>query len=227
MGPERNFLAQVTAILVKPLLSHDLGPPNIITLVPPHLGLHQFLPLFKAKPNWPAKEIQLAVKEKFKLLIGKWLAYKAKSCTHKKLHGSMKDHYSKLGSYLVALSNANPTSTFHMITAPPADPNSTCETFFRFFVCFDGVKKGFMAGCRRVLCLDGCFLKTFLGGMLLAAIGRDANDQMYPLAWEVVEGENNDSWEWFMTELRMCLQIEDGGKGWTLVSDQQKVSTFI
>ena len=48
-----------------------------------------------------------------------------------------------------------------------------------FFVCFDGVRDGWVAGCRKVLCVDGCFLKTFLGGMLLSAVGREANDQMY------------------------------------------------
>lgn len=62
--------------------------------------------------------------------------------------------------------------------------------------------------------------------MLLAAIGRDANDQMYPVAWVVVEGESNDSWEWFMEELRKCLDVQDGGKDWTLMSDQQKVSLY-
>lgn len=46
---------------------------------------------------------------------------------------------------------------------------------------------------------------------------------MYPVAWAVVEGENNDSWEWFMQELRKVLEVTDGGKGWTLISDQQKV----
>ena len=39
--------------------------------------------------------------------------------------------------------------------------------------------------------------KTFLGGQLLAAVGRDDNDQMYPVAWTVVEAENIDSWVWF------------------------------
>ncbi|KAJ0743798.1 putative MULE transposase domain-containing protein [Helianthus annuus] len=58
--------------------------------------------------------------------------------------------------------------------------------------------------------------------MLLTAVGRDANDQMYPLEWAVVEGENNDSWEWFMEELRKCLGINDGGEAWTFISDQQK-----
>ncbi|XP_035830903.1 uncharacterized protein LOC110914631 [Helianthus annuus] len=186
----------------------------------------EFLPLFKAKPNWSAKEIQAAVKQKFKVVITKWLAYKAKSSAHKKLHGSMRNHYSKIGSYLEVLKKANPSSTFRLETALPGfinlDPEATCETFFRLFVCFDGVKKGFLAGCRKVLCLDGCFLKTFLGGMLLTAVGRDGNDQMFPLAWAVVEGENNESWEWFMDELRQCLGVTDNGESWTFISDQQK-----
>ena len=41
------------------------------------------------------------------------------------------------------------------------------------------------------------FLKTFFGGQMLAVVGKDGDDQMYPIAWAVVESENNDSWEWF------------------------------
>ncbi|XP_076916986.1 uncharacterized protein LOC143576872 [Bidens hawaiensis] len=184
----------------------------------------QFLPIFKAKPHWSAKDIQDAVKEKFKVLITNWMAYKSKTSAQWKLHGSMKDHYCKLKSYLTALKQVNPTSTFKLVTVPSEyyGVDDCVEVFFRLFVCFDPVKQGFLAGCRKLLCLDGCFLKTFLGGMLLAAIGRDANDQMYPVAWAIVEGENNDSWEWFMTELKKCLDVTDEGKGWTLVSDQQK-----
>ncbi|XP_076897044.1 uncharacterized protein LOC143550236 [Bidens hawaiensis] len=168
-----------------------------------------FFPLFNAKPQWSSKDIQDAVKEKHKVLIRKWLAYNARKCAFKMLHGSMREHYSKLGSYLAALKDINPTSTFELVTAPPGfnnqKPYSNLKTFFRLFVCFDGVKRGFLAG-----------------GILLAAIGGDANNQMYPVAWAVVDGESNDSWEWFMEELRKCLDVQDGGKDWTLVFDQQK-----
>ncbi|XP_076908796.1 uncharacterized protein LOC143565821 [Bidens hawaiensis] len=140
----------------------------------------QFLPIFKAKPHWPAKDIPDAVKEKFKVLITNWMAYKSKTSAQRKLHGSMKDHYCKLGSYLTALKQVNPTSTFKLLTVPSEyyGVDDGVEVFFRLFVCFDPLKQGFLAGCRKLLCLDDCFLKTFLGGMLLAAIGRDANDQM-------------------------------------------------
>ncbi|CAI9259609.1 unnamed protein product [Lactuca saligna] len=35
-------------------------------------------------------------------------------------------------------------------------------------------------------------------GELLAAMGRDANNSMFPLAWVVVTVENKDTWKWFL-----------------------------
>ena len=46
-----------------------------------------------------------------------------------------------------------------------------------------------------MLGLDGFFFKGATNGELLCAIGRDANSQMYPIAWAVVEKENNESWD--------------------------------
>ncbi|GJV02778.1 pentatricopeptide repeat-containing protein [Tanacetum coccineum] len=40
-------------------------------------------------------------------------------------------------------------------------------------------------GCRKVIALDGCFLKKPSVGEILAAIGRDANNHIYPVAWAV------------------------------------------
>ncbi|XP_048491353.1 uncharacterized protein LOC125492686 [Beta vulgaris subsp. vulgaris] len=69
--------------------------------------------------------------------------------------------------------------------------------------------------------VDSCFLKTFLGGQLLSAVGRDINDQMYPIAWAVVEGENNSSWEWFFKHLQACLALGDGTE-YSVVSDEHQ-----
>ena len=66
------------------------------------------------------------------------------------------------------------------------------STSFPEVVClFDGVKKWWLEGCRKQICVNACFLKTFLGGQLLVVMGRDSNDQMHPIAWAVVEGEND------------------------------------
>ncbi|XP_074313573.1 uncharacterized protein LOC141648755 [Silene latifolia] len=155
----------------------------------------QFLEVFKATPHLSAKDIIETVRRAYKIMINKSFVYKVKYYAHKLLHGSMKEHYSKLGSYMLVLEQEYPNSTFTLCTKPHvrmSDP-----VFFRMFICFDALKQGWLEGCRKLLCVDACFLKTFLGGQLISAIGRDANDQMYPLTWAVVEGENNDSYKWF------------------------------
>ena len=85
------------------------------------------------------------------------------------------------------------------------------------------MKQGFTTSFSRVTELDGCFFKGATNGELLCAIGRDANNQMYPIAWAVIEKENNDSWDWFCDLLFRDLEVEDG-QGSVLISDQQKVS---
>ena len=46
---------------------------------------------------------------------------------------------------------------------------------------------------------------------------------MYPLAWAYFELETYDSWYWFLGLLQKDLNISNGGEGWVLISDQQKV----
>ncbi|XP_027166420.1 uncharacterized protein LOC113766425 [Coffea eugenioides] len=47
---------------------------------------------------------------------------------------------------------------------------------------WDYAATSFLAGCRSIIGLDGCFLKGPFGGQLLAALGRDGNDNMFPIA---------------------------------------------
>ncbi|WOL09798.1 hypothetical protein Cni_G18551 [Canna indica] len=75
--------------------------------------------------------------------------------------------------------------------------------------------------CRPIIGFDGCFLKMFLGGQLLFVVGRDENNQIFPIAWAVVKGENYESWSWFLGLLFDDLGIAQG-YGLTLISDQQK-----
>ena len=48
-------------------------------------------------------------------------------------------------------------------------------------------------GCIKIIGFDGCFLKGASCGELLTAIGRDGNNQIYPIAWAVVEVENTEN----------------------------------
>ena len=72
--------------------------------------------------------------------------------------------------------------------------------------------------------VDGCFIKLTTGQQILAATGRDGNNNIFPIAFGVVDKEDNASWLWFLTELRYCIG-ESGKFGrYTIISDRQKAS---
>ena len=59
--------------------------------------------------------------------------------------------------------------------------------------------------CRPVLCADGSFLKHKCGGHMLVAIVSDANNHLYPVAFAVVDSENNNVWMCFMLKLKEAI----------------------
>ncbi|XP_050207615.1 uncharacterized protein LOC126657037 [Mercurialis annua] len=73
----------------------------------------------------------------------------------------------------------------------------------------------------RIIDMDGCFLKRLCKGQLLCAIGRDGNNQMFPIAWAVVQVENRDNLAWLLRCLKRDLPLEQGD-GYVIISDMQK-----
>lgn len=90
----------------------------------------------------------------------------------------------------------------------------------------EACKAAFTYTCRPLIGLDACFLKGEYGGQLIAAVGKDGNDQIYPIAYAVVESETRDSWKWFLD-----LLLEDLNsilpRSYGFISDQQKVNLHI
>ena len=91
---------------------------------------------------------------------------------------------------------------------------------FQFmYMRFEAQKQSYFSGIRPLICLDGCFLKTSMGGYLLCAIARNGNKNMLPLAMACVDAECKESWSWFLNVL-----CEDFGRpednGWVFMSDQ-------
>ncbi|GJR32813.1 multidrug resistance-associated protein 5 [Tanacetum coccineum] len=107
----------------------------------------------------------------------------------------MKRALVNIRSYGKAILGSNLGSTIKLgVTVNPDG-----KTYFdRFYVCFAGLRDGWKAGCRKIIALDGCFLKIPNQGEILTAIGRDGNNHIYPVAWEVVNVKNKDNWTWFL-----------------------------
>ncbi|KAH9618123.1 hypothetical protein KSS87_003218, partial [Heliosperma pusillum] len=127
--------------------------------------------------------------------------------------GEYKEQYLLLHRYAAEILRANSHNTVKF--------SLDNGVFQKVYICFSALKLGLLAGCRPFISIDGCFLKGPFGGQLLVAVGRDGNNQMFPIVCAVVEVESTESWSWFMSLLAYDLGTTDGS-GYTIMSDQQK-----
>lgn len=171
----------------------------------------------RTKPRIKLRELQEAIKQRYGLKSSIAQCLQVKKLALSDIEKTLAEHYEGVSDYEQEILNTNPGSTVQIRT-----DQGTPKRIQRMYICFDDVKKNWLEGCRPIIGLDGCFLKTYCRGELLTVIGRDANNQMFPIAWAMVENENKDSWSWFLTLLCNDVGLEQG-RGWTLITDQQRV----
>ncbi|KAE8780503.1 MATE efflux family protein 3, chloroplastic [Hordeum vulgare] len=70
--------------------------------------------------------------------------------------------------------------------------------------------------------LDVCFIKLTTRQQVLAATRRDGNNNIYPIAFGVVDKEDRDSWTWSLTQLRCFIGSGNKFGTYTIISDSQK-----
>ncbi|XP_019258308.1 PREDICTED: uncharacterized protein LOC109236566 [Nicotiana attenuata] len=126
----------------------------------------------------------------------------------------------RLLDYADMIKSTNPGSSCWVRTDTETVPGK--HLFKYFYVFFEAMKKGWIAGCRRIIGFDGCFLKGVCKGELLVAVGKNGNNQMYPISWALVDQETTHSWSWFINYLKTDLELRNG-EDLTVMSDMQKV----
>ncbi|XP_057774503.1 uncharacterized protein LOC130993584 [Salvia miltiorrhiza] len=170
--------------------------------------------VFRVQPNLPIKLLADDLRTRYKTIVGRDRLYRARTTGQEMMRGSVEGHYALLRRYVAELMRVDPEGTYRLSLGE--------ESVFKgLYIGHSALRHGFKKSCRPIIGLDGCFLKTYLGGILLAAVGKDGNNQMFPLAWAVVEVENESCWNWFLEILLQDLGITDGN-GWSFISDQQK-----
>ncbi|XP_059438654.1 uncharacterized protein LOC132171372 [Corylus avellana] len=158
--------------------------------------------------------------EKWRVDVNLSMIYRARRKAKQRLYGNLEDQYGRLWDYCETLRHTNSGSCVVMkvdrpnLILPPK--------FGRLYVCLAAMKKGFLEGCRPIIGVDGCFIKGPFKGQLLSAVGRDGNNNMYPIAFAVVEAEVKDSWIWFLETLVSDLGTHARHARPTFISDRQK-----
>ena len=129
------------------------------------------------------------------------LAWDAREYAINTMRGIPETGYAKIPKYLYMMKEANPGSH----TSYETDKDGR----FRFlFISFGQCVRGFYRAIRKVIVLDGTFLKSKFKGVLLVATALDGNSNLYPLAFGVVDSENDLSWNWFMRQLKVVIADE-------------------
>ncbi|KAF3614810.1 hypothetical protein FXO37_35790 [Capsicum annuum] len=124
-------------------------------------------------------------------------------------------------NYCNEIVRTNPNTSIYMKMVDNKDHDKP-KRFQRFYIWFSVCKEGFKSGYRRIVGVDGCWLKVpMYGTQLLTAIVLDPNNNIYPIAYSVAEKENLDSWTWFLGHLKFDLEIDEGVH-LTFMSDKQK-----
>lgn len=168
-------------------------------------------------PLWKMNSFFTEVRKKMGVQVSPWTFYRTRKKALNKIQGSVDEQYQKLWDYCDALKESNPGTTVKI----KLSSNTRYPQFERLYICFAACKKGWLAGCRRIIGLDGCHIKGPHDGQLLAAIGIDGDNSMYPIAYAVVESECANTWTWFLEFLTNDLEITNTHTV-TWITDKQK-----
>ncbi|XP_020967434.1 uncharacterized protein LOC110266768 [Arachis ipaensis] len=171
-----------------------------------------------SQPHMRTNEAVDFLREEFSLTAHPKIAYRAVKEAKDKIMGNEREQYNNVKDYLFEILRSNPGSRAELCVTPISQAP---PVFDKLYIGLEACKQGFKSGCRPLIHLDGCFLKTYYGRQLLTAVAQDANNQFYVVAYGVARSETKESRKWFLTLLQ-----EDLGDvqthGWNFMSDQQK-----
>ncbi|XP_019184504.1 PREDICTED: uncharacterized protein LOC109179472 [Ipomoea nil] len=203
-------------------LNHSCGEQHDNQLIKSGFLAKYYKDEFKLNEEWGRVQFQRHVKKKFRCNISKFQSFRAKQKAKLLVTGSQNHQYNLLLDYCEELKKTNPGTSVKLILDNTYSMEGRSR-FKRLYICYGACKEGFLNGCRPLIGVDGCHLKgNQNGGQLLSAVGVDANNNMYPIAFAVVEGELNETWKWFLELLDGDLHISQNPIGWTFISDKQK-----
>ena len=149
----------------------------------------------------PLKTLMSTVADEVGFSVSYDKVKRAKQMVIESLFGTFDEAYTFVPRLLHQIAEANPGTYINRLDRPHPDGVPGRFILDRVFWSFSQTISAFRY-CRPVLSMDVTFLTGKYKGTLLIAMTADANDQILPVAYAIVESENSDSWLWFLTNVK-------------------------
>ncbi|CAA6662840.1 unnamed protein product [Spirodela intermedia] len=153
----------------------------------------------RENPHYKPKEILEEIHRVHGITLSYKQAWRGKERIMAAVRGSFEEGYRLLPQYCEQIRRTNPGSIANVYG------NQEDNCFRRLFISFYASIYGFVNACRPLI-----------GGF-------DGDGSLFPLAFGVVDEENEENWIWFLSELHNLLETNtENMPRLTILSDRQK-----
>ncbi|XP_050258972.1 uncharacterized protein LOC126703966 [Quercus robur] len=152
------------------------------------------------------KGLQNLMKERFNHDISYYKIWNAKQKAIANIHGNWEESYQKLQKLLLAYKNSDPSTQVSFWSINGDIPGTI---IFKYGFCAFAPSIVGFTHCRPVISIDGTHLYGKYKGKLLIAMAIVANNEIFSLAFAVVDDETGASWGWFLSWLQTAIRDAD------------------
>ncbi|XP_057755296.1 uncharacterized protein LOC130974425 [Arachis stenosperma] len=128
------------------------------------------------------------------------------------IYGDWDESYNELPKWVLGVQLTMAGTVAVLRTSPVCVGGQLDESrayFHRLFWTFSPCIEAFRH-CKPLISIDGTHLYGKYGGTLLVAIAQDGNSNILPVAFTLVEGENAESWSFFLSHMREHVTPQPG-----------------